>query len=113
MSYAIDNDFAMDAEPSLTDQYQTTVLEIVGRALKHGERDKIHQHIKSTGEVTLTRAVDEEDPGFGRVLSILAQDIAHHPEGLQSFSSDLIQSVRALTKDVVYDVDAPLSPDDD
>jgi len=114
MSYAIPNNFAMEAESSLTDRYQTTVPETIRRALKLDKRDKIHYHIKPTGEVTMTRAAaDEEDPVFGPFLSFLAQDIAHRPERLQSFSREMVQSVRALTKDVAYDLDAPLSPDDE
>jgi antitoxin PrlF len=55
---------------------------------------------------------DEKEPVFGPLLSFLAQDIARHPERLQPFSPDMVQRVHEPTKEVVYDVDAPLSPDD-
>jgi antitoxin PrlF len=114
MSYAIENDFAMEAESSLTDRYQTTVPETIRRALKLGKRDKIHYRVKATGEVTMTRvAADEEDPAFGPFLAFLAHDIERHPERVKSFAPEFVQSIRALTKDVIFDIDAPLSPDDE
>ena len=50
MSYATESDFAIEAESSLTDRYQTTVPETIRRALKLGKRDKIHYTVKPTGE---------------------------------------------------------------
>jgi antitoxin PrlF len=114
MSYATENDFAMDAESSLTDRYQTTVPETIRRALKLGKRDKIHYRIKPSGEVTMTRAAaDEEDTAFGPFLAFLARDIERHPERLKSFAPEFVQSIQTLTKDVVFDLDAALSPDDE
>ena len=114
MSYATENDFAIDAESSLTDRYQTTVPETIRRALKLGKRDKIHYRIKPSGEVTMTRAAaDEEDTAFGPFLAFLARDIERHPERLKSFAPEFVQSIQTLTKDVVFDLDAPLSPDDE
>jgi antitoxin PrlF len=45
----------LEAESTLTDRYQTTVLEIVRRALKLGKRDKIQYTMRPSGEVVLTR----------------------------------------------------------
>ena len=55
----------LEVESTLTDRYQTTVPEIVRRALKLGKRDKIHYAIRPSGEVVLTRveARDGEDTG--------------------------------------------------
>lgn len=46
---------SFEVESTLTDRYQTTVPEIVRRALKLGKRDKIHYTISPSGEVVLTR----------------------------------------------------------
>lgn len=114
MGFSIENGFAMEAESSLTDRYQTTVPETIRRALKLGKRDKIHYHVKPTGEVTMSRVeANEEDPAFGPFLAFLAHDIERHPERLKSFAPEFVQSIRALTKDVAFDIDAPLSPNDE
>lgn len=116
MSYALANeaDF-VEAESSLTDRYQTTVPEAIRRFLKLGKRDKIHYRVKSNGEVVMERvpAEDAEDPAFGPFLALLASDIEKRPETLRSFTPEFVERVRALTQHVEFDLDAPLSPDDE
>ncbi|BEU98837.1 type II toxin-antitoxin system PrlF family antitoxin (plasmid) [Acidovorax sp. DW039] len=105
---------ALEAESTLTDRYQTTVPETVRRALRLGKRDKIHYAIQSTGEVVLTRAAAAEaDPVIGQFLDFLARDIAVHPERLQRIDMGLVQRGRELTVGVKFDMDAPLSPEDE
>ena len=105
---------ALEAESTLTDRYQTTVPETVRRALRLGKRDKIHYTIRPTGEVVLSRAdAAEDDPVLGKFLDFLARDMAEHPERLQRIDRDLIQRGRELTASVKFDLDAPLSPDDE
>jgi len=105
----------LEVESTLTDRYQTTVPETVRRALRLGKRDKIHYTVHPTGEVMLTRAdaADNADPVLGQFLGFLAQDMAAHPERLQSFDAQLVQRIQALTKDIEVDLDAALSPDDE
>ena len=43
----------LEVESTLTDRYQTTVPEMVRRALRLGKRDKIHYTIRPNGEVLL------------------------------------------------------------
>lgn len=117
MSYALSPEeaFAVEAESSLTDRYQTTVPETIRRVLKLGKRDKIHYLVRPSGEVVMERARvdDEEDPAFRPFLNFLAHDIQAHPEKLRSLSPEFVQRVQALTKDVEIDLDAALSPDDE
>jgi len=105
----------LEVESTLTDRYQTTVPETVRRALRLGKRDKIHYTVHPTGEVVLTRAdaADNADPVLGQFLGFLAQDMAAHPERLQSLDAQLVQRIQALTKDIEVDLDAALSPDDE
>jgi antitoxin PrlF len=113
MSYTTESDFAIEAESSLTDRYQTTVPETIRRALKLGKRDKIHYTIKPTGEVVMARAgAVEEDPALRPFLDLLARDIEAHPERLQPLSVDLPKRIGALTEGVEYDINAAL-PDDE
>ncbi|MDR3352707.1 MAG: type II toxin-antitoxin system PrlF family antitoxin [Zoogloeaceae bacterium] len=105
---------ALEAESTLTDRYQTTVPETVRRALRLKKRDKIHYVIQPTGEVVLSRAdAVEDDPVLRPFLDFLAQEIAAHPEHLQRMDMSLVQQGRELAAGVRFDVDAPLSPEDE
>ncbi len=105
----------LDVESTLTDRYQTTVPEIVRRALRLGKRDKIHYTIRPGGEVVLTRAEvpEGDDPVLGQFLGFLARDIASHPERLQTIDAGFVQRLQALTGGVEVDLEAALSADDE
>ena len=105
----------LEVESTLTDRYQTTVPETVRRALRLGNRDKIHYTIRPSGEVVLTRAEAPEgdDPVLGQFLGFLARDIASHPERLQAVDVGLVQRLQSLIGGVDVDLDAPLSADDE
>ncbi|TXH92195.1 MAG: type II toxin-antitoxin system PrlF family antitoxin [Pseudomonas sp.] len=105
----------LEVESTLTDRYQTTVPEIVRRALQLGKRDKIHYTIRPGGEVVLTRAEpsEEDDPVLRSFLGFLARDIASHPERLQSVDAQFVQRLQSLTGSIEVDLDAPLSADDE
>ena len=104
-----------EVESTLTDRYQTTVPETVRRALKLGKRDKIHYTIRPDGEVVLTRVAPAvgDDPLIGQFLGFLAQDIAGHPERLQSVAAGLVLRLQSLVGSVEVDLDAPLPADDE
>jgi antitoxin PrlF len=105
---------ALEAESTLTSRYQTTVPETVRRALRLGKLDRIHYAIRPTGEVVLTRAeTAEDDPVIGKFLDFLARDMASHPERLQRMDMSLVQQGRELTAGVKFDLDVPLSPEDE
>ncbi|MYN04250.1 type II toxin-antitoxin system PrlF family antitoxin [Pseudoduganella sp. DS3] len=104
----------LKAESTLTDRFQTTVPEQVRRALGLGKRDKIQYTIGSNGEVVLSRVNAEgDDPVLGEFLRFLANDMTVSPERLQLVDDQLVRHLRALTKEVEIDLDAPLSPDDE
>ena len=105
----------LEAESTLTDRYQTTVPEMVRRALRLRKRDKIQFVIRPSGEVVLTRASNNEidDPVLGQFLGFLAHDIATHPDHMQSVSSSFVQRVQSLVGEVNVDLDASLSEDDE
>lgn len=105
----------LEVESTLTERYQTTVPETVRRALRLGKRDKIHYSIRPGGEVVLTKApeVPDSDPALGAFLGFLAQDIANHPQRLQTVDAELLQRIQALTAGVAVDLDAALSADDE
>jgi antitoxin PrlF len=103
-----------DLESTLTDRYQTTVPEGVRNALKLSKRDKIHYTIRSSGEVILTKASPSaEDPVLGEFLKFLAKDISQHPGRLQVVNAGLVERIRSLVDGVEFDLDEPLSDDDE
>jgi antitoxin PrlF len=106
---------SLEVESTLTDRYQTTVPETVRRALRLGKRDKIQYTIRPGGQVLLTRASapDGNDPVLARFLGFLANDIAQHPERVQSVDANLANRIQALVGDIEVDLDAPLLADDE
>ena len=105
----------LEVESTLTDRYQTTVPEIVRRALRLGKRDKIHYTIRPGGEVVLSRVeiAEEDDPVLGQFLGFLSRDIANHPERLQTVGASLVQRIHSLVGGLEVDLDAVLSADDE
>lgn len=102
------------AESTLTDRYQTTVPDDVRKALRLNKRDKIRYTIQSNGQVIMSRADQpENDPVLGQFLSFLARDISRNPQHVQAISSDLVNHVQSLVADVEFDLDAPLSDEDE
>ena len=105
----------LEAESTLTDRYQTTVPEVVRRALKLGKRDKIHYTVRPGGEVVLSRAssAGDDDPVLGRFLEFLAHDVAKHPERLKVLDAGLVARVESLVAGVEVDLDKALPEDDE
>lgn len=102
------------AESTLTDRYQTTVPDNVRKALRLNKRDKIRYTIQSNGQVIMSRADQpENDPVLEQFLSFLARDISRNPQHVQAISSDLVNHVQSLLADVEFDLDAPLSDEDE
>ena len=104
---------SLQSESTLTDRYQTTIPEIVRKALRLDKRDKIRYTIQSDGQVIISRANQpEDDPVLGSFLKFLARDISENPQYVQAISSDLVNRIQSLVADVEIDLDAPL-PDED
>lgn len=105
----------LEVESTLTDRYQTTVPEMVRRALRLGKRDKIHYTIRPNGEVLLTRAAtaEDDDPVLGPFLDFLARDLANHPERLRVVDAGFAQRLQSLVSGVEVDLDAALPADDE
>lgn len=105
----------LQVESTLTDRYQTTVPEIVRRALRLGKRDKIQFSIRSNGEVVLSRSDRSEvdDPVLGAFLEFLARDLADHPERLEVVDQSFMDRIFSAVGDFDIDLDAPLSAEDE
>jgi antitoxin PrlF len=105
---------AIEAESALTDRYQTTVPTPVRRALKLGKRDRIHYCIQSDGSVLMSRAEEVGlDPALQPFLGLLSADLQAHPERIRALSPNLIARVQQLVEGVEFDMNTPLSADDE
>jgi len=105
------NTSILNTESKLTDRYQTTIPEIVRKALHLHKRDKLHYNIQSNGDVLISRAkIQESDPILGEFLSLLASDLSHN---LTPLDSHLAARVKTLVSDVNIDLDSPLLDEDD
>lgn len=109
------NVLQIESESTLTDRYQTTIPDVVRKALKLKKRDKVCYTVQPDGKVTLSRAQEHEanDPILERFLSFLAQDISSHQHHVHAIDSDLRLRVQPLVANVEFDLDAPLSDEDE
>ena len=109
----------LHAESTLTSRYQTTIPDLVRRALTLNKQDKIRYTVRPDGDVVLSRAEEPEehnDPVLEPLLALLARDIEEHPERLRPLSQELLRRIDDLVGDVNLDdvdLNAPLPPDDD
>ncbi|HEY9771696.1 MAG TPA: type II toxin-antitoxin system PrlF family antitoxin [Coleofasciculaceae cyanobacterium] len=104
----------LQAESTLTDRYQTTVPDIVRKALGLNKRDKIVYVINSDGTVTITRSeISEDDPILNKFLDFLAQDIEQNPQYIQPITPKTLERVQSLVADLDINLDAPLSDEDE
>jgi antitoxin PrlF len=113
--YHAPEEAVVEAESSLTDRFQTTVPDVIRRALKLERRDKIRYVVRPSGEVVMQRATGaavSHDPALAPFLDLLERDIAQHPERLRALSVELLARIDKLTNRIEIDLDAPL-PDED
>lgn len=104
----------IEVQSTLTDRYQTTVPETVRKALHLGKRDKIHYIIQSNGSVLITRVEDEQnDPVIEAFLSFLAKDIQKTPQNVMPLNRELSQRIQSVISGVEFDLNEPLSDEDE
>ncbi|MBW4671947.1 MAG: type II toxin-antitoxin system PrlF family antitoxin [Cyanomargarita calcarea GSE-NOS-MK-12-04C] len=86
----------------------------VRKALGLSKRDKIYYSIQLNGQVIMSKAAQsEDDPVLGQFLDFIVEDIRNNPLHIQAISSDLFNRVQSLITDVEFDLDSPLSDEDE
>ncbi len=104
----------IEEESTLTDRYQTTVPEAVRKALHLTKRDKIHYVIQKDGRVIISRAENKiGDPILSNFLSFLAKEIQKNPQNMKALTGDLHQRIQSLVSGVEFDLNQPLSDEDE
>jgi antitoxin PrlF len=102
------------SESTLTERYQTTVPAPIRKILGLSKNDKICYTIESNGVVIISRVEPvESDPILGQFLSFLAEDLTNNPRQIRSIDPILVDRVRDLVCDVEFDIDEPLSDEDE
>jgi len=102
------------SDSTLTNRYQTTIPEMVRKALHLKKRDKIRYTLQADGNVVISRVdQDENDPVLAQFLTFLANDICQNPKNVSSIGTDLVERILPLVSDVEIDLNSPLSDEDD
>lgn len=106
--------FELNSESKLTDRYQTTIPEVVRKALHLNKRDRVRYSIQANGDVLISRAeTDKNDPVLDEFLNLLAGDLSHNPGRLTALDSNLADRAKTLVSGVDIDLDAVLSDEDE
>ena len=98
----------VSAESTLTDRYQTTIPEVVRKALGLGKRDKLEFLLDESGVVRMKKAQDleeHEDPTLIAFLDLLAKDIEQNPKNLREVDDSFWLAIDKLTEGVEVDLD--------
>jgi len=101
----------VSAESTLTDRYQTTIPEVVRKALGLGKRDRLEFLLDETGAVRIKKAQDleeHEDPTLMTFLDLLAKDIDENPQNIRELDESFWQAIDKLTEGVEVDMDEKL-----
>ena len=102
----------LKTESILTERYQTTIPEVVRKALHLSKRDKIHYIVQSDGNVMMTRVKKNDDPIIEEFLNFLATDMQKNPQHLKIINPNLLNRVQSLISDVDVNLDELLEDDD-
>jgi antitoxin PrlF len=93
---------------TVTSKGQTTIPKTVRQALGVAEGDKIAFRVDPNG-VTIRRATDDtSDPALAAFLSLLAKDVATHPEKITAFPPVLAERIASLIESGEIDPDAEI-----
>lgn len=103
-----DKEPLVSAESTLTDRYQTTIPEVVRKALRLTKRDKLEFLLDEHGAVRLQKAAapqTHQDPTLTAFLDLLAKDIENNPQNLREVDESFWLAIDKLTADVEVDLD--------
>ena len=108
------DELSLYSDSTLTNRYQTTIPEMVRKALRLKKRDKIRYILQSDGSVKISRIVqDENDPVLTQFLTFLANDISQNPKNVSAVNTELVERILPLVSDIEVDLDSPLSDEDE
>ncbi len=104
----------LEVEATITRRGQTTVPAAIRKALKVENSGGIVYRLEDSGQVSLVRKeVVEADPVIGHFLSFLAADMMARPGALRPVTAEWLDHLKDLVKGVEFDLDSPLSEDDE
>lgn len=92
----------------ITIKGQTTVPSGVRKAIGVGPGDELGYIIEGNRAVLVKATDDDQDEALGAYLDFLERDIRRHPERLRGIPAELVERIRALTRDTPVDLDEPI-----
>lgn len=87
----------LQTESTLTARYQTTIPDVVRKALHLKKRDKIQYTVQFDGHVLISKVEESyDDPVIDGFLNFLADDMQRHPQRLASINSSLLSRIESF-----------------
>lgn len=104
----------LEVEATITKRGQTTVPAAIRKALRVENSGGIVYRLEDSGQVSLVRKETvKADPVIGRFLSFLAADMMARPGALRPVTVEWLDHLKDFVKGVEFDLDSPLSEDDE
>lgn len=92
----------------VTERAQTTLPKGVRNALGAGPGSTLCWIIQGDVAVVSVQESEQADPAISAFLAFLEKDMITHPQHLSAFPAEMIETGRALTAGVSFDLDEPL-----
>lgn len=103
----------LTATSTLTDRYQTTIPEMVRKALGLKKGDRLNYTILPDGRVLLSSAMpDQDNEKLKSFLRYLQTGVAFNDKHIKPLDTKLVDRINALIDGAEVDVFSPLPPDD-
>ena len=108
----------VSAESTLTDRYQTTIPEVVRKALRLGKRDKLEFLLDDSGEIRIRKSqksadAEHSDPALAGFLELLAKDVEQNPTRLRELDDAYFARIAKILDGLPplpeYDPNEPLA----
>jgi antitoxin PrlF len=102
----------LKAESTLTERYQTTIPEVVRKALGLSKGDKLEFLIDDAGAIRIAKrepiADEHVDPALPAFLQLLESDIQNNPQNLKQLGVPFFGVIENFTDEVDVDLDQKL-----
>lgn len=99
---------------TLTDRYQTTVPDVVRKALGLSKRDQLLYTVLDNGEIRVQKAdTVNDDVALRAFLQLLEKDIMENPQNLTPLTQERLAYWKTLAGGGDVDLNAPLVNEDE
>ncbi len=104
----------MEVEATVTKRGQTTMPSAIRKVLKvTASEGRIVYRVLADGSVILSKKEGPGDPVIGEFLEFLANDTRNNLSSLRPLTPEWLSGLQELVAGVKFDMDAPLSKEDE